>query len=65
MQNLLGKFEGGDLLEWMRKLLKYFVEKQGAKVCTGFIWLRIGTSGGLCKHDNELSVSIKGDEFLE
>jgi hypothetical protein len=25
---------------------------------TGFIWLRIGTSGGLFEHTNELSDSI-------
>jgi hypothetical protein len=24
-----------------------YVKKQGAKLWTGFIWLRIGTSGGL------------------
>jgi hypothetical protein len=25
----------------------------------GFGWLRVGSSGGLCEHGNELSVSIK------
>jgi hypothetical protein len=35
-------------------------------VWTGFIWLRIGTSGeGSCEHDNEPSGSIKGGEFLD
>jgi len=30
----------------------------------GFIWLRIRTFGGMCEHDNELSGSIRGGEFL-
>jgi hypothetical protein len=30
----------------MEKPLKYSFRKQGAMVCTGFIWLRIGTRGG-------------------
>jgi hypothetical protein len=33
-------------------------EKYGGKVWTGFIWLRIGTSGGLI-------CSIKSGEFLD
>jgi hypothetical protein len=32
---------------------------------TGFIWLRIGTSGRSCEHDNEPSGSIKGGEFVD
>jgi len=35
----------------------------GRKVWTGRIWLRIGTSGGLLKHGNEPSSSLKGGEF--
>jgi hypothetical protein len=34
-------------------------------VCIGFMWLRIGTSGRLCEHGNELSGSIKCWECLE
>jgi hypothetical protein len=30
---------------------------------TGFRWLRIGCSGGLFKHGDELSVSIKKAEY--
>jgi hypothetical protein len=29
------------------KVLEWILEKWSRKVCTGFIWLRIGTSGGL------------------
>jgi hypothetical protein len=31
---------------------------------SGFIWLKIGTSGELCEHGNESSAAIKGWEFL-
>jgi hypothetical protein len=31
----------------------------------GFIWHRIGNSKGLCEHGNELSGSIKCEEFLD
>jgi hypothetical protein len=34
-------------------------------VWSGFIWLRIGTSGGSCEQGIELSDSIKGVEFIE
>jgi hypothetical protein len=34
-------------------------------VWTGCIWLRIGSSGGLCEHGDEPSGSIKGGEFLD
>jgi hypothetical protein len=30
-----------------RKISEWILGKQGGKVWTGFIWLRIGTSGGL------------------
>jgi hypothetical protein len=30
-----------------RIILEWILEKQSGKVCTGFIWLRKGTSGGL------------------
>jgi hypothetical protein len=37
----------------------------GLEVWIGFIWLKIGTSGGFCGHGNEPSGSLKGGEFLE
>jgi len=44
--------------------MKDLVPMDGAR--TGFIWLRIGTGGGLCsgKCGNEPSGSIKCREFL-
>jgi hypothetical protein len=34
------------------------------KACTGFIWVRIGTSDGLLCHGNEPSSSIQCEEFF-
>jgi hypothetical protein len=34
------------------------------KLWTGFIWLRIGTSGGCCEHGSEPPGSIRGRSFL-
>jgi hypothetical protein len=35
------------------------------RVWNGFIWLRIGSSGGSCKHDTEIFGSIKVGEFVD
>jgi hypothetical protein len=32
---------------------------------TGFIWLRIRSSGGRCEHSNEIKDYVKGMKFLE
>jgi hypothetical protein len=41
-------------------------ERQDAVLWSGFIWLRIGTSGGgTCEHGNEPSGSIKSWIILE
>jgi hypothetical protein len=45
-------------------ILKTMLKKQDVKLWTGFIWLKIGSSGGSCGHSNELSGSIKGRKFL-
>jgi len=37
------------------------LNEQGGKVWTGFIWLRIGSSGGFF----DRSGFIKGDEFFD
>jgi hypothetical protein len=50
--------DGAIILEWI-------LGKWGRKVCTGFIWLRIGISDRFCEHGKEPSVSIKDDEFLD
>jgi hypothetical protein len=48
---LVGKHEGKRPLGRPRRrwriIFIWVFEKQGGKVWTGFIWLRIGTSGGL------------------
>jgi hypothetical protein len=48
---LVGELEGKDNLEDLgidgRIILRWSLEKWGLKVWTGFIWLRIQTSGGL------------------
>jgi hypothetical protein len=38
--------------------------KTGVRVWTRFVWLRTGISGGLCEHGNEISDSIKTQNFL-
>jgi hypothetical protein len=39
------------------------LEKQDGEVWIGFIWLRIGTSGGLSENGTETSGSIKVEIF--
>jgi hypothetical protein len=48
-----------------KRVLEWILEKQIGIVWTGFICLRIGTSGGPCEHGNEPSGSIKGGEILD
>jgi hypothetical protein len=48
----------------MTIILKWILGEVG-RVCTGCIWLRIGTCGELCEHGIELSDSIKGGKFLD
>jgi hypothetical protein len=47
-----------------RMILRRILEKYNGFVWTGLIWLRIGISGGLCEHHNELSGSIKTGDIL-
>jgi hypothetical protein len=49
MRNAYNIFKGRDHSEGVdgRILLKCFLGKQGGTMCTGFIWLRIETSGRL------------------
>jgi hypothetical protein len=39
-------------------ILKRIIEKQNGRLWTGFMWLRIRTSG-FCEHGNEKSSSIR------
>jgi hypothetical protein len=52
LKDLFGKSEGRKPLEihrrrWERIILKRILTKQVLRVWTGFIWLRMGKSGGL------------------
>jgi hypothetical protein len=44
---LKGRDHAEDLHVDGKMIFEWILEKQGGKVWTGFIWLRIGTSGGL------------------
>jgi hypothetical protein len=48
---LAGKPKGKKPLEELgvdgRKILQWILQKEGGKLCTGFMWLRIGTSDRL------------------
>jgi hypothetical protein len=46
-ENLKGGDHSRDVDVNARILLELILGKSGGKVWTGFIWLRIGTSGGL------------------
>jgi hypothetical protein len=46
-ENLKGRDHSEELDVGGRLILEWFLEKQGGKGWTGFIWLRIGTSGRL------------------
>jgi hypothetical protein len=48
-ENLKGRKHLEDLGEDERIILKCILKKQDGRVCTGLIWLRIGTSW---KYDN-------------
>jgi hypothetical protein len=47
LENLKGRDHLVDIGVDRRFLLKWILKKQGARMWTGFIWLRIGSSGGL------------------
>jgi hypothetical protein len=44
---LVGKSEGRYIHVGGRMILRWILEKQDEVIWTGFIWLRMGTSGGL------------------
>jgi len=46
-ENLKGKDHSEDLGVDGKIILEWILGKLGKKACTGFIWLRMGTSDGL------------------
>jgi hypothetical protein len=46
-----------------REILKWILK--GVRVWTGFIWLRIGTSGRFCEHSKKPSSYTKRREYLD
>jgi hypothetical protein len=48
-----------------RIILEWILEKRSVRMWTGFIWVKVATSGGLLEYSNEPSGSIKGGEFIE
>jgi hypothetical protein len=46
-ENLKGRDQSEDLGVDGKMILEMILGKYGGKVWTGFIWLRIGTNGGL------------------
>jgi hypothetical protein len=46
-ENLKGREHTEDMGIDERRTVKWILGEQGGSVWTGFIWLRIGTSGGL------------------
>jgi hypothetical protein len=48
----------------MRVILKGIFKKEDVKIRTGFVWIRVGSSGGFCEHGNEHSGSVQEGNFL-
>jgi hypothetical protein len=65
-QNLKGIDHSEGLGADGKIILEWILGKEGAKVWTRFIWLKIRTSGGLlCEHGNVSSCYVKGGKFLD
>jgi hypothetical protein len=63
-ENLKGRDNSEDPGVDRKIILELNLEKYGDKFWIGFNWHRIGFSGGLLQHGDELSGFIKGEEFL-
>jgi hypothetical protein len=46
LKNLKGRYHSEELGVYVKIILEWILRKQDGKVWTGFVWLRIGTSGG-------------------
>jgi hypothetical protein len=64
-ENLKERDLSEDLSVGGRIISEWTLGKQGEKVWTGCIWLRIGTSGRCCEHGDEPSGSIKRGEYVD
>jgi hypothetical protein len=56
--NLGSQIKCEDLGVDERIIVEWIFGKHGGRLCIGFIWLWIGTTGRLCKHFNEASGSM-------
>jgi hypothetical protein len=54
--NLKGRHHSEDVGVDEKIILEWLLGKQGEKLWTRFIWLRIGTVADSCEHDNGNSV---------
>jgi hypothetical protein len=64
-RNLKGRDWAKDLGADRKIISECILVKQGQKVWTGFIWLRIEIGVGCCEHGNEPLGSIQGSEFFD
>jgi hypothetical protein len=65
LENLKGQDHTEDIGIDKKIILEWILGDLGGKVWTRCIWLRIGTSGSSCEHDNEPSTFIKGRDFID
>jgi hypothetical protein len=63
--NLNGRSQPKDPSVMGRIILEWILVKQGGKMCTACVWLRMGPVTGCCDYGNEPSGSIKGVVFLD
>jgi hypothetical protein len=65
LENLQRRDHSEELDADLRIILEWILRKQGGKVWTGCIWLRIRTSGRFLEHGNGNTGLIKGVESLD
>jgi hypothetical protein len=62
-ENLKRREHLGNLVVDMSIILKMTLKKYDARICIGFIWLRLGRVARSCEHGNASSGCIKVGEF--
>jgi hypothetical protein len=65
LENTIKRDHLGDQGVDGRIILRWIFRKWDMGVCTGSMWLRIGTVGGHFVHGNETSGSMKRGEFFD